>query len=281
MPLNRLVKQAFDRSTHAVEDYSGQSKTLLKSRRLMERLGEAEKLLQDSHSKPVLQASDGFLHPAFEQSGRQFECLVQWIIGATDTYEDIGGQMRPADGATPICRLCGQASSIETKAHLLTTCVKTVDLRMVFLRKVPLGINRYYNQLSSVDQYLYILACCSPPHKVVKKLQKVSTGLSIISVPNMIDYRESLGNESIQIFLHSETTPGDMLNSVAMEIRRENCIEGECFKVASHAGEIERLSIVLSQALETLLDGRNPRTLDIRLVSTSMQFIDYLKEIKP
>ena len=51
--------------------------------------------------------------------------------------------------------------------------------------------------------------------------------------------------------------------------------------MASHAGEIERLSIVLSQALETLLDGRNPRTLDIRLVSTSMPFIDYLKEIKP
>jgi hypothetical protein len=277
---DRLVRQSFERSQFSSENLSDQSRALLAQRLYAERIEEAHESLQNSHARTTLLASDGFLHPALEQEGKQYESLIQWILGATDTYEDIRNQIRPQDNVSPICRLCKDISATETKMHLLTECPATADLRDTFLNSLSLSTTAKLRQLEAQEQYSFILSSCTQTFKAVSKLLKVPDGFGIKTITDCMRLNESLTEGTLQVFLHAENSTDRQPNSVATEIRSGDFLSRECLFIPDTADEIERYSIALTRALETVLhSGIQPTS--VRLVCTSLTFIDYLRAIVP
>jgi hypothetical protein len=280
LPHDRLVRQSFERSQLATEKTSNQNKAFLANKVYAERIEEAHESLQNSHAKTVLLASDGFLHPALEQEGKQYESLVQWIVGATDTYEDIRNQINPQDNVSTVCRLCKDISTTETKMHLLTECPATADLRDKFVNSLTIGTAAKLRQLATKEKYSFILSSCTQTFKAVNKSTQISTGFEIKSITDCMRLDESLTENTIQIFLHSEKSSDERPSSIATEIRGGDFRSKECLHTSPNANEIERYSMALTRALETVLhSGIRPTA--VRLVCTSLTFIDYLGTIVP
>jgi hypothetical protein len=279
LPESRLVRQTFTESP-----FSGDPSTSKKELALnlfSSRMERSVELLQDSHSRSAISAADGFLHPALEQSGRQYECLVQWIIGATDTYEDIRNMIKPTDHVTKICRLCDEPSSTETKSHLLLDCEKNRDLREAFVGKLSWDTINEFDKLNSEDEFAFILNSCTQSYRPVTKIQRVTKGHDIYDLSGLMCLRESLNFQSTQVFLHSRRTLEELPNSVAIEIRKENFVHRECVHITPQADEIERYSLALTRVLEIISNQDTQIIMDIRIVCSSKIFTHYLEEIHP
>ena len=87
----------------------------------------SQRAILGSHSPTLARIYTPYIdHPILMKSGRTYEQLISWMIGATVAGADKSNQQR-FENSDPRCRLC-ESESEESRKHLLTDCAATAHL---------------------------------------------------------------------------------------------------------------------------------------------------------
>ena len=230
--------------------------------------------LRLSHCSAVLEICDGLPHLLLSKYGVAPECLFQWTVSSTDTWEDI--QHLNLD-STALCRLCKLEP--ETKHHLLIACGVTSPQRIALIKEMPKSHADEFRSLPEKQALWYLLGGLRPPFNRATQ-PRTQLGCSITAKGGTVDFHQQHPEDRYLRLCLTTQAKEDLLTVAVSCKTRQGVLLTRSYRVEGKDHQIP-LRAALASVLEEIFASDRYESYPIQVLTSSRPFALFLSKPRP